>query len=66
MQFIWRAVLRRLGAYDEESEADKKDAEVDELGLDVLFVEDKDSVEEGDKDTSSPYHGDYGYHGSGF
>ena len=51
-----------LGSDHQQRKADKQDAEVDKLGLDVLLMQYEDSVEEGYKDTSTPDHRYYGYH----
>ncbi len=52
----------KFGADDEEGEADEEDAEVDELGLDVLFMQYEYAVEERYQDAASPDHRYYGYH----
>ena len=59
MIFIMHSVL---GSYHQERQADKQDAEVDKLRLDVFLMQYEDSVEEWYQHTAAPDHRDYGYH----
>lgn len=51
-----------FGTEDEEGEADEEDAEVDEFGAHVFFVENEDTIEEGDQDAATANHGHYRDH----
>ena len=56
--------LRSSASDEEEKHGEQDEGEVDELGAEILLVEDHGTEEETDDDGATPHHGDDADHGT--